>query len=314
MCLWELLWTTTTLHPNQQILGIHILIVASRKKIIHRVNDNPMVSVYDDRDGYAAENERKAMNKAALSSLEMQARYPRSAKYDVDWIIENQLGSHCLWLMESLTAIMDIQPGMRVLDLGCGKAISSIFLAKEFDVQVWAADLWIPPTENWQRIKAAGVENQVFPLRAEAHELPFAESFFDAIVGINTLQFYGTDDYYLPYHLIKLVKPGRQIGMVVPGLLKEFAGNPPDYLLPYWQPDFYSWHSPDWWCTHWLHTGKVNIEQIDTFPDGEGYHIFRRFEQALHDGDKMITIDNARNITFVRTVVRRKEEDHARQE
>ena len=29
---------------------------------------------------------------------------------------------------------MELEPGMRVLDMGCGKAISSIFLAKEFDV------------------------------------------------------------------------------------------------------------------------------------------------------------------------------------
>ena len=37
-----------------------------------------------------------------------------------------------------------LEPGMRVLDLGCGKGLSSIFLAKEFGVQVWAADLWTP--------------------------------------------------------------------------------------------------------------------------------------------------------------------------
>jgi hypothetical protein len=29
-----------------------------------------------------------------------------------------------------------------VLDLGCGRASSSIFLRREFGVQVWAADLW----------------------------------------------------------------------------------------------------------------------------------------------------------------------------
>ena len=245
------------------------------------------------------------MTKEALTSPEMQLRYPRSAKYDIDWIIENQVGSHCLWLMESLCAVMDIHPGMRVLDLGCGRAISSIFLAKEYGLQVWAADLWTPPTENWQRIRTARLDHCVFPIRAEAREMPFAEEYFDAIVGINCLQFFGTDDYYLQNYLIKLVKPAGQIGMVTPGILKEFSGLVPDHLQPYWQPGYYSWHSSDWWRDHWLHSGMVDVILSDTFPDREGYHIFRRFEQALDGGDKMITLDEGRNITFVRTVVRR---------
>jgi cyclopropane fatty-acyl-phospholipid synthase-like methyltransferase len=244
--------------------------------------------------------------KEILDTPEIKNRYPLSAKYDLDWIIENQMGSHCLWLMEALYAAMDITPGMRILDLGCGKAISSIFLAKEFDLQVWAVDLWVPPTENWPRIQAAGVDARVYPIRAKAHELPFAEAFFDAIVGINCLQFFGTDDYYLPNHLVKLVQPGGQIGMVVPGLLKEFEGAIPEHLQSYWEPDFYSWHSADWWRSHWLHSGLVDVERCDHFDNGEGYAIFQRFEEALH-GPRMITLDQGRNLTFVRTVVRRKE-------
>jgi SAM-dependent methyltransferase len=245
------------------------------------------------------------MNLDMLCSPDLQARYPRSTKYDIHWIVENQIGSHCLWLMESLCDVMEWNPGMRILDLGCGKAITSIFLAKEFDVQVWAADLWIAPSENWARIRAAGLAHKVFPMRAEARELPFAEDFFDAVVGINSLQFFGTDDYYLQNHLIKLVKPGGQIGMVVPGILQEFDGLAPGHLQPYWKPDYYSWHSPDWWRLHWLHTGMVAVELCDTFPDGEGYQIFRRFEESLNDGDKMISIDEGRSITFIRSVVQK---------
>jgi SAM-dependent methyltransferase len=244
------------------------------------------------------------MNIDILNTPELRARYPRSARYDPEWIVENRAGSHCLWLMESLCAAMEMVPGIRVLDLGCGKAITSIFLAREFDAQVWAADLWTDPTENWARIQTAGVAAQVFPLRAEARALPFAAGFFDAIVGINCLQFFGTDDYYLHQHLVKLVRPGGQIGMVVPGILREFDGPVPEYLRSYWQADYYSWHSPAWWQTHWERTGMVSVELCDTFPDGEGYRIFQRFEQAVQ-GDHMITLDGGRNITFVRTVVRR---------
>ena len=58
--------------------------------------------------------------------------FPRSQRYDLDWVVANQMGPNVLWLTESLTNVMDLRPGMRVLDLGCGRALSSIFLAKEF--------------------------------------------------------------------------------------------------------------------------------------------------------------------------------------
>ena len=44
--------------------------------------------------------------------------YPLSSKYDPHWIINNQMGSNCLWLTEALTRSMVLKPGMRVLDLG----------------------------------------------------------------------------------------------------------------------------------------------------------------------------------------------------
>ena len=72
----------------------------------------------------------------------------RSSAYDPEWVIENMMGPNVMWLTESLSQAMKLEPGMRVLDMGCGKAVSSIFLAKEFGLQVWAADLWIDPSDN----------------------------------------------------------------------------------------------------------------------------------------------------------------------
>jgi cyclopropane fatty-acyl-phospholipid synthase-like methyltransferase len=77
------------------------------------------------------------------------ARFPRASTYDAQWVLKNAMaGPPALWLVEWLAEAMTLQPGMRVLDLGCGRATSSIFLAKEFGVTVWAADLWIKPTDN----------------------------------------------------------------------------------------------------------------------------------------------------------------------
>jgi methylase of polypeptide subunit release factors len=68
-------------------------------------------------------------------------RFPRSSGYDTKWIIDNAMGPHVLWLAEWLSEVIELRAGMRVLDLGCGRAISSIFLAREFGVSVVATDL-----------------------------------------------------------------------------------------------------------------------------------------------------------------------------
>jgi SAM-dependent methyltransferase len=243
--------------------------------------------------------------KDALATSDLQARYPLSAKYPIDWIIENQMGSHCLWLMETLCQTVDLRAGMRVLDMGCGKAISSIFLAREFGVRVWANDLWIGAGDNWQRICAAGLENQVFPMHADARQLPYAEDFFDAIVSINSVQFYGTDDGYLEQHLAKLVKPGGQIGIIVPGWQQELVGHVPESVAPDWGSGLHNWHSAAWWRWHWEKTGLVDIELADNLPEGEGFAIFLRWEEVVGDS-YLCRRDGGQNVTFVRVVARRK--------
>lgn len=247
-----------------------------------------------------------SLSKEEICEMMKNEKYPLSSKYDPDWIIDNQMGSHCLWLLESLVQVMDISPGMKILDMGCGKAISSIFLAKEFGVQVWANDLWVSAADNWKRICLAKMDNLVYPIHAEAHSLPYADNFFDAIVSINSIQFYGTDQLYLKNHLCKLVKPGGQIGIIVPGLYKEFEGDVPEYIKPYWDSDFYTWHSPDWWRNHWGRTGLVDIKMADAFEGSEGYDIFLKWGLIVNSDDKLVSSDEGRNISFVRFVAIKK--------
>jgi cyclopropane fatty-acyl-phospholipid synthase-like methyltransferase len=110
-------------------------------------------------------------------------KYPRTEKYDNNWVSENWMGPNPLWLLEELCEHMELKPGMKVLDMGCGKGITSVFLAKEFGVTVFANDLWISATENLKRFEEAGVAELVFPIHAEAHALPYAEGFFDAAIS-----------------------------------------------------------------------------------------------------------------------------------
>lgn len=67
------------------------------------------------------------------------ALFPRAARYNPEWVIASAGGgANPLWLTEWLAESLELQPEMKVLDLGCGRAASSIFLHREFGVRVWA--------------------------------------------------------------------------------------------------------------------------------------------------------------------------------
>lgn len=118
-----------------------------------------------------------------FSNLLNQQRFPRTAAYHPDWVLAGVSGgANSMWLAEWLSQAIDLKPGMRVLDLGCGRAMSSIFLRREFGVQVWATDLWFRPEENFQRIRDAEVVDGVFPMHADARSLPYALDYFDVIL------------------------------------------------------------------------------------------------------------------------------------
>jgi SAM-dependent methyltransferase len=214
----------------------------------------------------------------------MSPRFPRASAYHPGWVIASASGgANALWLTEWLAEAMDLRPGMRVLDLGCGRAMSSIFLRREFGVQVWATDLWFSPSENLQRIRDAGLEDGVFPIHAEARALPFATDFFDAIVSIDSFVYYGTDDLYLCY-LARFVKAGGSVGIAGAGLTREIEGALPEHLRAWWTPELWSFHTAAWWRRHWERTGIMDVERADTMPDGW---------QRWIDWHRVIAPDNA---------------------
>ncbi len=91
-------------------------------------------------------------------------RFPLASRYHPDWVLASAGGgANALWLTEWLAEAIELRPEMRVLDLGCGRAMSSVFLHREFGARVWAVDLWHSASENLQRIRDAGVEDGVFP-------------------------------------------------------------------------------------------------------------------------------------------------------
>lgn len=237
-------------------------------------------------------------------------RFPRSSKYHPEWILAGLSGGACsLWLAEWLTEALDLRPGQRVLDLGCGLASSSIFLRREFGVQVWATDLWLSASVNARRIEDAGVSDGVFPLRCDARSLPFATEFFDAIVSIDSFFYYGTDDLYLN-DIARFVKPGGVIAIAQAAVMHEID-QPPDHLQEWWSQERPTClHSADWWRRHWERSGIVDVELADHMSDGWTYWRDWHLIAAPHNHAEIAALeaDAGRTLGYARVIGRRRKD------
>jgi SAM-dependent methyltransferase len=238
-------------------------------------------------------------------------RFPRASRYNPEWVLAGVSGgANPLWLTEWLAEEVDLRPGMRVLDLGCGRALSSIFLRREFGVQVWAADLWFSASENIRRVQDAGVDDGVFPMRTDARSLPFSEGFFDAIVSVDSFMYYGTDDLYLNY-LARFLKPGGPLGITLAGFAREVDEPVPAHLAEWWAAERpYSLHSASWWRRHWERTGILDVAVADTLPDG--WRFWRDWVALVAPENqkelRALDADAGRHFAYVRAVGRRRAE------
>jgi cyclopropane fatty-acyl-phospholipid synthase-like methyltransferase len=188
--------------------------------------------------------------------------FTKSNKYDFDFVKENMMGPNSMKILEEVSESLKLEKGMRILDLGCGRGLTSIFLAKEYGVTVFATDLWISATENYEKIKSMGLEDKIIPIHAEAHDLPFANAFFDAAISVDAYHFFGIEADYLTKHFAPLVKKGGQIAVAVPGLKQEFTNGVPVELVPYWIDDMtLTLHSGDWWYNLWKNSDLVTIQE-----------------------------------------------------
>jgi cyclopropane fatty-acyl-phospholipid synthase-like methyltransferase len=192
-------------------------------------------------------------------------KFLKSNKYDKKFVDENLMGPNSMKMLEELLQSVKLEKGMRVLDLGCGKGLTSVFLAKEFGVQVFATDLWIGATENYQLIKSLNLENQIIPIHADAGDLPYANEYFDAIISIDSYYYFGTEPEYMD-KLAPLVKKGGTIALAFPGVKQELNGVLPDEMMLSWAEAkdevLKTFHSIPWWKELLSQSKEISIDSI----------------------------------------------------
>jgi SAM-dependent methyltransferase len=204
----------------------------------------------------------------ALEDLR-RANYPRSARYDLQWQVDQCMGPHPLWLLEDVLHDVELRPGLRVLDLGCGLGMTSIFLAREYGLHVVAADHWISAADNQRRFDRAGLADRIEAVDAEAHALPFQPAEFDAIISIGAYHYFGTDDLYIGY-ISRFLRPGGILVVAVPGSVAEprELGGLPEHVRDLCGPEALSFHTHDWWRFHWNESRHVTVTTARSQPHG----------------------------------------------
>ena len=175
--------------------------------------------------------------------------YVLSKKYDTEELQSKIMGPNPVKLEEELLLGNKIPKGATVCDLGSGQGLTSVFLAKEYGFRVYAADLWSDPEENRKFFDSMGLDkDQIIPVKADATDLPFDKNFFDAVVSIDSYNYFGRDESYLDGKLLPFLRSGGYIYIAIPGMKKDCHDNLPPELLLSWTPEQMDYmHDIDYW-------------------------------------------------------------------
>ncbi len=180
---------------------------------------------------------------------------------------EYLMGPNSLRILAEMLEKCPLKEGSRVMDLGCGMGITSLFLAREAGVSVFATDLWISATDNARRIREWKMEDQIVPIHADAHDLPYAEEYFDAVVSIDAFHYFVTSKEDFEKMVLPYLKKGGTAVIAIPGLKKELDGEA--------AKTFMEWVGGDQKDYDSFKTRKAWLELIG---ESEEYEIVQSFE------------------------------------
>ena len=112
---------------------------------------------------------------------------------------ETMWGPNAIRQAEELASHFTIIKDMKILDLGCGMGLSSLYLAMEYGADVFATDLFADPTVNHERFESLGIADKIIPMLLDATApLPFAKSYFDVIFSVGAYNMFGDNEEMLP--------------------------------------------------------------------------------------------------------------------
>lgn len=116
---------------------------------------------------------------------------------------------------EAYLRLLDIAPGERVLDVGCGSGVVTREIARR--VGSTGRAIGVDPSPGLLAVarelaRGAGLGDRLEFYEGTAHQLPFADGAFDALVCVTVLAHVPSGEAAIP-ELVRVVRPGGRIGV-----------------------------------------------------------------------------------------------------
>lgn len=134
-----------------------------------------------------------------------------------------------------------------VLDLGCGKGLTSFIIAKETGAKVYANDLWIDAEDNAKRFEGWGVGEQVTPVCEDANTLSFEKRQFQALVSIDSYHYFAGEPGFFENKVLPFLKNKAVVLIGIPGIKNQYAGRSEELLSAWLGDEAYMFKSPKQW-------------------------------------------------------------------
>ena len=176
--------------------------------------------------------------------------FPKANSFPTNLVRKKIMGPNPLKICEEMLCDARISPGSIVCDLGSGAGITSAMLSRECGFNVYAVDLWSDPAENRAFFDELGISPAtIHPVKADATQgLPFPPEFFDAVISVDSYNYYGRDPRYLGEKLLPYVKQNGMLYLAIPGMAHDCHNNLPTCLLKSWTPEQLDYmHDVAWW-------------------------------------------------------------------
>ncbi len=135
----------------------------------------------------------------------------------------------------------------KIIDLGCGTGMTSLFIANETGATVYATDLWIAEEDNRRRFAEWGMDNQIVPIHADATDLHFDKEMFDALISIDSYHYFAGREGFFEQKILPYIKKGGIVLIGIPGIKDIYTGRSEELLTDWLGDEAYMFRSMSSW-------------------------------------------------------------------